>query len=114
MHESGAHGHSMGFNYNGKLRSAEVLIKSTDTELKCSQNDNKNEKFANVDFALEKYTEVIRRSENYDDLFATIKGFETENLVTSGNVNNFIEGEKKMVESCCGENAVCNSAVAGM
>lgn len=26
IHDTGAHGHSMGFNYNGKLRSAEVLI----------------------------------------------------------------------------------------
>ncbi len=27
VHDAGAHGHSMGFNYNGMLRSAEVLIK---------------------------------------------------------------------------------------
>lgn len=25
IHDTGAHGHAMGFNYNGKLRSAEVL-----------------------------------------------------------------------------------------
>ena len=27
IHDSGAHGHAMGYNYNGKLRSAEVLLK---------------------------------------------------------------------------------------
>ena len=26
IHDAGAHGHSMGFNYNGKLRSAELLL----------------------------------------------------------------------------------------
>jgi diaminopimelate decarboxylase len=26
IHDAGAHGHSMGYNYNGKLRSAEVLL----------------------------------------------------------------------------------------
>ena len=26
MHDAGAHGHAMGFNYNGKLRSAELLL----------------------------------------------------------------------------------------
>ncbi len=28
IHDTGAHGHSMGFNYNGKLRSAEFLLRS--------------------------------------------------------------------------------------
>lgn len=28
MHDAGAHGHAMGFNYNGKLRSAELLLTS--------------------------------------------------------------------------------------
>ena len=28
IHDTGAHGYSMGYNYNGKLRSAEVLLKS--------------------------------------------------------------------------------------
>ena len=28
LHDTGAHGHSMGYNYNGKLRSAEVLLKA--------------------------------------------------------------------------------------
>lgn len=28
IHDAGAHGHAMGFNYNGKLRSAEVLVRA--------------------------------------------------------------------------------------
>ena len=28
IHDTGAHGHSMGYNYNGKLRSAEVLLRA--------------------------------------------------------------------------------------
>ena len=27
IHDTGAHGHAMGYNYNGKLRSAELLLK---------------------------------------------------------------------------------------
>lgn len=28
IHDAGAHGHAMGFNYNGKLRSAELLLRA--------------------------------------------------------------------------------------
>jgi diaminopimelate decarboxylase len=48
IHDTGAHGHAMGFNYNGKLRSAEVLWKG------------------GTDFR------VIRRAETLDDHFATL------------------------------------------
>jgi len=48
IHDTGAHGHSMGFNYNGKLRSAELLLRE------------------NGD------VEQIRRAETHDDYFATI------------------------------------------
>lgn len=49
VHDTGAHGHSMGFNYNGKLRSAELLLtESGDVEL-------------------------IRRAETMDDYFATLQ-----------------------------------------
>jgi diaminopimelate decarboxylase len=27
IHDAGAHGHAMGFNYNGKLKSAELLLR---------------------------------------------------------------------------------------
>lgn len=49
IHDAGAHGHSMGFNYNGKLRSAELLLRS-DGEV-----------------------ELIRRAETYEDHFATLR-----------------------------------------
>lgn len=48
IHDAGAHGHSMGFQYNGKLRSAELLLR-TDNSVCC-----------------------IRRAENIDDYFATL------------------------------------------
>lgn len=49
IHDAGAHGHSMGFNYNGKLRSAEYLLHADGS------------------------VTMIRRAETMDDLFATIK-----------------------------------------
>ncbi|MCR6545470.1 diaminopimelate decarboxylase [Dehalobacterium formicoaceticum] len=48
IHDTGAHGHAMGFNYNGKLRSAELLLKP----------DGK--------------VELIRRRETLEDYFATL------------------------------------------
>lgn len=48
IHDTGAHGHSMGFNYNGKLRSAELLM-------------DKNRKM-----------KLVRRAETLDDYFATL------------------------------------------
>lgn len=52
LHDAGAHGHAMGFNYNGKLRSAELLLKANGE------------------------VELIRRAETIDDYFATLQ-FET-------------------------------------
>ncbi len=49
IHNTGAHGHAMGFNYNAKLRSAEVLLKEDGS------------------------TELIRRAETMEDYFATLK-----------------------------------------
>ena len=48
IHDAGAHGHAMGFNYNGKLRHAEWLL----------MPDGENR--------------LIRRAETLDDLFATL------------------------------------------
>lgn len=48
IHDTGAHGHSMGFNYNGKLRSAELLLKK------------------------DGQVQLIRRAETLDDHFATL------------------------------------------
>jgi len=47
IHDTGAHGFAMGYNYNGKLRSAEVLLKENGA------------------------TELIRRAETPADYFAT-------------------------------------------
>ncbi len=57
IHDTGAHGHSMGHNYNGKLRSAEVLLEEDGS------------------------FRMIRRAETPQDYFATVAGFEvTEQL----------------------------------
>jgi len=48
IHDTGAHGHAMGFNYNGKLRSKELLVRP----------DNS--------------VELIRRAETVEDYFATL------------------------------------------
>lgn len=48
IHDAGAHGHAMGFNYNGKLRSAELLLREDGS------------------------VEMIRRAETLEDYFATI------------------------------------------
>lgn len=49
IHDAGAHGYAMGFNYNGKLRSAELLLRANGR------------------------VEQIRRAETIDDYFATLK-----------------------------------------
>ena len=51
IHDSGAHGFAMGYNYNGKLRSAEYLLKEDGS------------------------VEMIRRAETPADYFATLEGF---------------------------------------
>jgi diaminopimelate decarboxylase len=48
IHDTGAHGHSMGFNYNGKLRPQELLLRED----------------GNID--------MIRRAETLEDYFATL------------------------------------------
>jgi len=48
IHDAGAHGWAMGFNYNGKLRSAELLLREDGS------------------------VKLIRRAETVDDYFATL------------------------------------------
>ena len=48
IHDTGAHGHSMGFNYNGRLRCAELLLRADGS------------------------VKMIRRAESLDDYFATL------------------------------------------
>lgn len=52
IHDTGAHGHAMGYNYNGKLRSAELLLKEDGS------------------------VQMIRRAETPKDYFATLDCFE--------------------------------------
>jgi diaminopimelate decarboxylase len=49
IHDAGAHGHAMGFQYNGRLRCAELLLKPDGT------------------------VQQIRRAETLDDYFATVE-----------------------------------------
>ena len=50
MHDAGAHGHAMGFNYNGKLRSAELLLKSDGTVSMIRRAETIADYFATLDF----------------------------------------------------------------
>lgn len=51
IHDTGAHGFAMGYNYNGKLKSAELLLREDGSVLQ------------------------IRRAETPEDYFATLEGF---------------------------------------
>ena len=55
IHDTGAHGFSMGYNYNGKLRSAEILLQADGT------------------------AKLIRRAETPKDYFATFDCFDFYN-----------------------------------
>ncbi len=57
IQDTGAHGHAMGFNYNGMLRPQELLLKTDGS------------------------VELIRRAETVDDYFATLD-FEPDHLKT--------------------------------
>ena len=52
IHDTGAHGYAMGYNYNGKLKCAELLLKENGS------------------------VELIRRAETPKDYFATLDGFD--------------------------------------
>lgn len=65
IHDAGAHGHSMGFQYNGKLRSAELLMKPDGS------------------------VQQIRRAETLDDYFATVD-FESVQAEVSGSRQNLL------------------------
>lgn len=50
IHDAGAHGFSMGYNYNGKLRSAEVLLKQDGTSQLIRRAETPQDYFATFDF----------------------------------------------------------------
>jgi len=51
IHDTGAHGHSMGFNYNGKLRSAELLLKADGSVEKIRRAESVEDYFSTLDFS---------------------------------------------------------------
>lgn len=56
IYNTGAHGHAMGFNYNGKLRSAELLLRQDGTVLEIRRVETPQDYFATIDFQkLEKF-----------------------------------------------------------
>jgi diaminopimelate decarboxylase len=50
LHDTGAHGHSMGYNYNGKLRCAEVLLKPYGSFQLIRRRQTPRDYFATLDF----------------------------------------------------------------
>lgn len=50
IHDAGAHGHSMGFNYNGKLRSAELLLRENGSVTEIRRAETIDDYFATLDF----------------------------------------------------------------
>jgi diaminopimelate decarboxylase len=51
MHDTGAHGHAMGFNYNGKLRPKELLFKENGAVELIRRAETNEDYFATLDFA---------------------------------------------------------------
>lgn len=51
IHDAGAHGHSMGFNYNGKLRSAELLLRENGEAVQIRRAETIDDYFATLDFS---------------------------------------------------------------
>lgn len=64
IHDTGAHGFSMGYNYNGRLRSAELLLKEDGT------------------------VQLIRRAETPREYFATFDGFDVYDRIPFDAVGN--------------------------
>lgn len=50
IHDAGAHGHAMGFNYNGKLRSAELLLRENGEVIQIRRAETPEDYFATLDF----------------------------------------------------------------
>jgi len=50
IHDTGAHGYAMGFNYNGKLRSAEILLNEDGSYARIRRAETVDDYFATLDF----------------------------------------------------------------
>ena len=53
IHDTGAHGHAMGYNYNGRLRSAEVLLRPDGSTRLIRRAERPSDYFATLDVLLE-------------------------------------------------------------
>ncbi len=51
IHDAGAHGHSMGYNYNGKLRSAELMLHADGSVSMIRRAETPADYFATLDFS---------------------------------------------------------------
>lgn len=51
IHDAGAHGHAMGFNYNGKLRSGELLKRENGEVVQIRRPETLDDLFATIDFS---------------------------------------------------------------
>ena len=51
IHDAGAHGHAMGFQYNGKLRSAELLLRPDGRVVPIRRAETPEDYFTTLDFA---------------------------------------------------------------
>lgn len=51
IHDTGAHGHAMGFNYNGKLKSAELLLRENGEVVEIRRAETIEDYFATLDFS---------------------------------------------------------------
>jgi diaminopimelate decarboxylase len=51
IHDTGAHGHAMGFNYNGKLKSAELLLRNNGDVLRIRRAETPKDYFATIDMS---------------------------------------------------------------
>jgi diaminopimelate decarboxylase len=52
IHDTGAHGHAMGFNYNGKLRSAELLLRADRSVVEIRRPETIEDLFTTLNFDL--------------------------------------------------------------
>lgn len=50
IHDAGAHGHAMGFNYNGKLKSSELLLRENGEVVQIRRPETIEDYFATLDF----------------------------------------------------------------
>ncbi|MBW2179261.1 MAG: diaminopimelate decarboxylase [Deltaproteobacteria bacterium] len=50
IHDTGAHGHAMGFNYNGKLRSSELLLRENGDVVEIRRPETPDDYFVTLDF----------------------------------------------------------------